>query len=194
MPGTIYAENDEDDLFDLRDERPLSRARGRLPWLRMIALLGGLCIAGACLSCAAEATSSRRPGGREADSRHGADRAAAHLASRQPCQHRLFGLDKALAPATCEARQHSGGGREDTLVVGALGEARYARVSFSARASDTPRSFYVDIVRRAAEAGLAVERNGQTEHARDEIRRGRERCRHARRTGRAELPSVPLSR
>ncbi len=44
MPGTIYVENDEDDLFDLRDERPLSRARSPLPWLRMV-VFSALCIA-----------------------------------------------------------------------------------------------------------------------------------------------------
>ena len=71
-----------------------------------------------------------------------------------------FSLDKEFGVATATARQHSGGGREDTLVVGAPGESRYARVTFSHGLPMTPRSLYVDVVRRAAEAGLSVERNG----------------------------------
>ena len=47
-------------------------------------------------------------------------------------------------------------------MVGAIGEPRYARVSLSEGIPMVARSFYVDIVRRAAEAGLAVERNAQT--------------------------------
>ena len=59
MPGTIYVENDEDDLFDLRDERPLSRARKPLPWLRMV-VFSALCIA--ALAYLAQEATEPRPG------------------------------------------------------------------------------------------------------------------------------------
>lgn len=159
MPRAIYADEDEDDVFDLRDERPLSRARRRLPWLRMT-LFSGLCIA-ALAYLAQQDLAEQRSGGQTAIP-------ATILVAPPPAWTPLvpartaYGLDKTLDPVIAEARQHSGGGREDTLIVGALGEQRYVRVIFSHGIPPTPRSFYVDIVRRAAEAGLSVERNAQT--------------------------------
>jgi hypothetical protein len=156
MPGTIYAENDEEDLFDLRDERPLSRARKPLPWLRMV-VFSALCIA--ALAYLAQEATEASPGSPKPIP------ATVLIAPPPPWQvvnpaNSPFSLDKNLGLATATARQHSGGGREDTLVVGAPGEARYARVTFSHGLPITPRSLYVDVVRRAAEAGLSVERNG----------------------------------
>jgi hypothetical protein len=158
MQRAIELDEDEDALFDA-DERPLPRARRRLPWFRM-SLFSGLCIAALAFIAEQERTEPV-VGGTIAIP-------ATVLVSPPPTWQVLnpsgvaFSFDKALGPASAEARQHSGGGREDTLVVGAPGAGRYARVTFSYRIPVAPRTFYLDIVRRAAEAGLAVERSGQT--------------------------------
>ena len=60
-----------------------------------------------------------------------------------------------------EARQHTNGAREDTLILGRFGDFRYAHVSLVQGAAETAGSFYIDIVRRAARAGLAVAHQGQ---------------------------------
>lgn len=159
MPRAIYADDDEGDTFDLRDERPLSRARRRLPWLRMT-LFSGLCIT-ALAYLAQHEGAEQPPSGPKAVPATVLTAPAPTWQVLNPA-NTVFSLDKTLGSAIVEARQLSGGGREDTLVAGAFGDPRYARVTFSHRIPTTPRSFYVDMVRRAADAGLAVERNGQT--------------------------------
>ncbi len=58
------------------------------------------------------------------------------------------------------ARRHSGGGREDTLTLGGPGSPLQFRLTVTRGVSEGVRSsFYVDLVRRAAEAGLAVDRS-----------------------------------
>ena len=158
MPRAIELDEDDDELFDSGDERPLPRARRRLPWFRM-SLFSGLCIAGLAYLAEHEAAL-------KVPNQPGAVPATVLIAPPPTWQilnsTAAYGLDKTLGSAIAEARQHSGGGREDTLVVGAPGTSRYARVTMSHRIPVAPRTFYVDLVRRAAEAGLAVERSGQT--------------------------------
>ena len=105
-----------------------------------------------------------------------------------------FGLDRTMGPVLAEARQHSGGGREDTLVVGALGKSRYSRIAFSRGIPASPRTFYVDLVRRAAEAGHAVERSGQVTMLASKF--GAVETASVTLAGpfRAELPGFPISR
>jgi hypothetical protein len=58
------------------------------------------------------------------------------------------------------ARGHADGGREDTLALGGPGAPLQFRLTVTRGVSDgAGSSFYVDLVRRAAEAGLPVERN-----------------------------------
>ena len=60
-----------------------------------------------------------------------------------------------------EARRHGGGGREDILIAGTLGETGYAHLQIRRGiAEPSPPSFYVDLVRQAAAAGLSVVRSG----------------------------------
>jgi hypothetical protein len=61
-----------------------------------------------------------------------------------------------------EARQHTSGAREDTLILGRFGDPHHARITLHQGSSEPDRSFFVDIVRRAAEAGLSVARNGMS--------------------------------
>src|SRR5687768_2906113 len=116
MPRAIDLDEDEDALFDPREERPLPRARRRLPWLRM-SLFSGLCIA-ALAFLAEQERAEQVPGGPKAVP-------ATVLVAPPPTWQILdpastaFSLDRTLGPAVAEARRHSGGGREDTLVLGA---------------------------------------------------------------------------
>ena len=73
----------------------------------------------------------------------------------------LYALAGASGSVTMEARQHTNGAREDTLTLGRFGEFRYAQVALAQGAPETVGSFYIDIVRRAARAGLAVAHQGQ---------------------------------
>jgi len=74
----------------------------------------------------------------------------------------LYAIERATGPLTVEARQHTSGAREDTLALGRFGDARHARLTLVQGSAEPARSFFVDIVRRAAQAGLAVSRNAQS--------------------------------
>ena len=74
----------------------------------------------------------------------------------------LYALEKASGPLAIEARQHTSGAREDMVTVGRFGDARHARLTLIQGSSEPALSFFVDIVRRAAQAGLAVSRNAQS--------------------------------
>jgi hypothetical protein len=68
---------------------------------------------------------------------------------------------KALSQAH-EARRHANGGREDKLVYGVFESDRpYLRIALfrGPREADRPASFFLDLARRAGEAGLAVVRS-----------------------------------
>jgi hypothetical protein len=61
-----------------------------------------------------------------------------------------------------EVRRHVSGAREDTLTFGGFGDVGYGRLQLIAGASEPePASFYVDLVRQAAAAGLSVVRSAQ---------------------------------
>lgn len=66
------------------------------------------------------------------------------------------------SPAMHEARRHADGGREDTFVIRSPGEPGYGQLSLARGVSEPEASFYLDLVRRAARAGLSVVRNGQS--------------------------------
>lgn len=74
----------------------------------------------------------------------------------------LYAIEGAGASVSIEARQHTSGAREDTLILGRFGTARHARLTLIQGQPEPARSFFVDIVRRAAQAGLAVSRNEQS--------------------------------
>ncbi len=62
-------------------------------------------------------------------------------------------------PLKQEARRHEGGGREDVITLGASPDAAQFRLEIRRGVPEpAPTSFYIDVVRRAAEAGLAVVR------------------------------------
>ena len=180
-------------LFDLRDERLACRARRRLPWLRMTAVFR------ACASrllptwLSMSDVGSWHPGPSDR-SGHGADRSAARPGRPSNPANSAFGLDKALGPAIVEARQHSGGGREDTLIVGALRRASLCpyRVEPS-RCRPAPAasmSIWCAAPPRRASRWSATARAG---HARDEVRTVEVGAADPRGHGRAGLPGVPLS-
>lgn len=74
----------------------------------------------------------------------------------------LYAIEKASGLTSIEARQNASGAREDTLTLGRFGDGRHARLTLVQGSPEPARSFFVDIVRRAAEAGLAVSRNAQS--------------------------------
>jgi hypothetical protein len=159
MPKAIYANLDEDEMFDLADERPLPRRRKPVPWLRM-ATLSSLAIA--ALTYLAQRDERQD----EADDAKAVTPpvliAPAPLWKPISASPALYALDKSLGPVAAEARQHTSGGREDTLTLGSFGEARYGRIALAQGFSEPARSFFVDLARRAAEAGLSVGRSTQS--------------------------------
>lgn len=77
----------------------------------------------------------------------------------------LSAPDFARQPQAYEARRHrDGGGREDILTLGAFaGPGPYLRLTLHRRGGEPapPASFFVDLARRGAEAGLGLSRSGQ---------------------------------
>jgi len=160
MPKAGFAEWDDSDAYDDVDERPSRRARRKpLPWLRMI-LLSAFCVTGLVLFARHEEEQAQSPDPKAVP--------ASVLIAPAPAWKTiapapaLYALEKAQGPITWEARQHTSGAREDTLLLGRFGEARHARITFIQGFAEPGRSFFVDLVRRAADAGLAVARNAQS--------------------------------
>lgn len=163
MARAIDPDWDDDDLLDHPDEQPPSRPRARLPWLRM-SLLSGLSIA--VLVYFARQDGPSRPSSEPKDVPASVLVAPPPMWRPLPQAGPVYGLDKAFAPVTFSARQHRSGAREDTLVIGQAADVRQARISLvQGLTEDGTRSFFVDIVRRAAEAGLSVVRNAQSRMA-----------------------------
>ncbi|MCG7394609.1 hypothetical protein MHY87_17020 [Microvirga sp. ACRRW] len=159
MARAGYPAWDEDEAFF--DERPARRARKKpVRWFRMI-LMSSLFI-----------------GGLVYFARHKQDEAQVISASMSvpssvliapapiwrpvAATPAVYAIEKAAGTPNVEARQHTSGAREDTLTLGQFGEVRHARLTLIQGSTEPPRSFFVDIVRRAAEAGLAVSRNAQS--------------------------------
>lgn len=158
MPRAGYADWDEDDAFDVYDERPSRRARRkRLPWLRLI-LLSSFTIAGLVYFAQQRIQEDRSAERRSVPA--AVLIAPAPVWKPIPPSPAIYALEKGQGPVTVEARQHTSGAREDILVLGRLGEARHARVALVQGSTEPARSFFVDTVRRAADAGLSLARIG----------------------------------
>ncbi|MFD0460725.1 hypothetical protein ACFQY9_01270 [Microvirga aerilata] len=160
MPRAGYAEWDEDDAFDMVDERPSRRLRRtRLPWLRIV-LMSACSIAGLAY-LALEQERTARPAGRAKAV------PSSVLVTPAPAWKPLapspgvYALAGASGSVTSEARQHTSGAREDTVALGRFGDYRYAQLALVQGTTEAAGSFYVDTVRHAARAGLAVAHQGQ---------------------------------
>jgi len=159
MPKVIVDDPDEDEAFDWIDERPLRRARRPLPWLRMFLL--------SCMSVAGLAYLARQTERDDSRGDAGAVPKAVLIAPAPswrplPPSPPLYAVERSAEPVGVEARQHVSGGREDTLVLGTLEGPGYGRISLVHGFAEPNRSFFIDLVRRAAEAGLSVSRNAQS--------------------------------
>jgi hypothetical protein len=162
LPPLAAAETDDYDFTHPRELRPADRVRRRLPWLRMTLMSGVVIFA---LVYLAQQQEPETAGGETGFVPQ------AVLIAPPPTWQPLAGAaplyalegPEGLLPLAFEARRHAGGGREDELRFGSFGEAGYGRVAL---ARDIPepeaRSFYVDLVRRAAFAGLSVARSAQS--------------------------------
>lgn len=159
MPKAIIDDWDEEDAFDPADERPSRRIRRPLPWLRMV-LLSGLSVA-ALVHLAQDGSRRERPGG-PGPVPSAILVAPAPLWRPLPATPALYGIEGRAEPIGIEAREHMSGGREDTLTFGSFGDVGYGRISLVQGFTEPARSFFVDIVRRAAEAGLSVTRDAQS--------------------------------
>ncbi len=160
LPQATFDEPDEDDALSPWDERALTRGRKRLPWLRMI-VLSAASVAG--LAYLAQQTDQARPSGDPKPIPASNLIAPAPIWKPVAASPPLYGIEKSPAAVVSEAREHTSGGREDTLEFGAFGSPGYGRISLVQGFAEPPRSFYVDIVRRAAGAGLSVTRNAQSQ-------------------------------
>jgi hypothetical protein len=149
---------DEDEAFF--DERPARRARRKpVRWFRMI-LMSSLFIGGLVYFA------QQKEDEVKVAARTGAASpvliAPAPIWSPVAATPALYAIEKAFGTPAAEARQHTSGAREDTLTLGRFGDARHGRITLIQGSTEPPRSFFVDIVRRAAQAGLAVSRNAQS--------------------------------
>lgn len=159
MARAGLAEWDEEDAFDY-DERPIRHARKRrLPWLRMT-LMSSLIVTTLAYFAPRE-TMDEKPANRQGVP-VSVLIAPAPLWNLLPQAPPLYGFEKNTLPVTAEVRQHTSGAREDTLMLGRFGDARHARITLFQGSPEPARTFFVDIVRRAAQAGLAVSRNAQS--------------------------------
>jgi hypothetical protein len=160
MPRAGYAEWDEEDLADWVDEHPSRRLKRKRPsWLRVV-LMSSCSIAGLAY-LALQQEPARRPAERPGDVPSSVLVAPAPAWNPVPASPAPYALAGASASIATEARQHTSGAREDTLILGRFGDFRYAQVSLVQGTPETGGSFYIDIVRRAARAGLAVAHQGQ---------------------------------
>ena len=149
---------DEDEEFF--DERPARPARRRsLPWIRMI-FMSSLMVGGLVYFA------QRKDEGKQTAALKGVLSsvliAPAPVWAPVASTPALYVIERAAGPLTVEARQHTSGAREDTLVFGRFGDAQHVRLTLVQGSPEPARSFFVDIVRRAAQAGLAVSRNAQS--------------------------------
>ncbi|HZH51747.1 MAG TPA: hypothetical protein VEZ16_07675 [Microvirga sp.] len=157
MPKAIADDWNEEDAYDPPVER-VRRRRRPLPWLRMILL--------SSLSVAALVHLAQRQGTEElAQEPHPVP--SSRLVAPAPLWRPLaptppvYAIEGRAEPVGTESREHMSGGREDTLTFGAFGDVGYGRISLVQGFTEPERSFFVDIVRRAAQAGLSVTRNAQ---------------------------------
>ncbi len=158
MARAGYPAWDEDEAFC--DERPVRRVRRRRrSWLRM-AVMSSLMIAGLVH------LAQQRSDGSHVAARDGVPSpvlvAPAPAWTPVVSAPALYAVENAPGPPAIEARQHTSGAREDVLTMGRFGGPRYARLTLAQGSPEPVRSFFVDIARRAAQAGLAVSRNSQS--------------------------------
>src|SRR5215211_5904615 len=131
MPKAGFAEWDENDAFGLYDERPSRHARKRrLPWLRM-GFFSVLCVA--VIENFAQEYEQKDPNPNQPQAVATSVPAPVLTAPtpvwRQiPPQPVLYAFERNADPVAMTARQHAGGTREDTLILGGFGEERYAHV------------------------------------------------------------------
>jgi hypothetical protein len=192
MPKAGFARWDEDDAFGLYDERPSRHARRRrLPWLRM-GFFSALCVAGLVFFAQDHRPKNPETGSPETGSLETRSfetrsfglktpelrqqtaapvpppvlTAPTPVWRQIPPQPVLYAFERNADPVAMTARQHAGGAREDTLILGAFGQERYAHVALAHNPAgplaEPARSFFVELVRRSAEAGLSVVRYPQS--------------------------------
>jgi hypothetical protein len=157
MPRALFIEPDEDDAFDFVEEREPARPRKPLPWLRF-AIISGIIVAG-LVHLAQKARQDPEPVGvRPIPSAVLIAPAPAWKPLGRPTA--LYGVEKSDSPAVFEARLHASGGQEDTITIGAFGDAGYSRIRFASGLTEPQgRSLFVETARRAADAGLSVIRD-----------------------------------
>ncbi|HEU6443117.1 MAG TPA: hypothetical protein VFF38_12190 [Microvirga sp.] len=162
MARAGYPAWDEDEAFF--DERPVRRVRRRRrswlrSWLRMT-LMSSLMIAG--LVHFAQQKSDVSRGAARNDAPSPVLIAPAPAWTPVASAPAPYAVEEAPGPLAVEARQHTSGAREDILTMGRFGDPRYARLALTQGSPEPVRSFFVDIARRAAQAGLAVSRTSQS--------------------------------
>ena len=160
MPRAVYAEWDEEDVAEWVDERPSRRLRRKpLPWFRIV-LMSSCSIAG-LVYFALEQEQNQRPAERAKPVPAAVLVTPAPAWTPLPPSSPVYTLAGAPGPMASEARQHTDGAREDSLVLGRFGDVRHAQIALTQGSPETAGSFYIDIVRRAARSGLAVAHLGQ---------------------------------
>ena len=148
-----FDENEDD--FDARRAGP-PRRRRRLPWLRM-ALTSAALVTAMTRVAEERAATPREPVAGAAETPPAARWQA--IADAAPA----YAIE-GVAAAASAVRREVEGGREDSLTVKSVGEPGYGHLRIRHGGVEAaPASFYVDLVRQAAAAGLAIRRSGRIE-------------------------------
>src|SRR5690348_8735777 len=117
MARAVYAEWDEDDVADCVDERPAHRLRRKpLPWLRIV-LMSSCSIAG-LVYFALEQEQAAPSTQRQKEVPSSVLVAPAPAWRPLPPSPAPYALTGTSGPIASEAREHTNGAREDTLVLG----------------------------------------------------------------------------
>jgi hypothetical protein len=149
--------------------RPLRRARRRRrrrPWPRRLVLASACIAVIAHFAADPEQESGKVAGEPARDLQTTAEAALVAPPPRwEPFEEAssLFALrspDGVLQPADT-IRRHRSGARQDGFVFGSPGDEGYAQLTITRNLEEAPTSFFVELVRLAGEAGLAITRSQQ---------------------------------
>ena len=155
MAGSDLIELDDEALGTI-DEEASAAPRRSFPWFRGL-ILSGLMVAGLVDLARSPAREVPPASPRAVPGTVLTAPAPSWKSLVRPVA--LIGLENGPAPASLQAREHAGGGREDSLTFGSFDTPSFGRITMTLRSPEAaPGTLFVETVRRAAEAGLSVTR------------------------------------
>jgi hypothetical protein len=155
MAGSDHIEPDDEGL-EIVDEAAPAVPRRSFPWFRGL-ILSGLMVAGLVDLARSPAREVPPASPRAVPGTVLTAPAPSWKPLVRPAA--LIDLENGPTPASLQAREHAGGGREDSLTFGSFDTPGFGRITMTLRSPEAaPGTLFVETVRRAAEAGLSVTR------------------------------------